>query len=53
MNAFKTIDYLKNNYILQVTKPGSLIYSYNFYIFYTMLKKITAVTNFCRYFSTE
>jgi hypothetical protein len=30
INAFKTIDYLKSNTILQVTKPGPLIDSYNF-----------------------
>jgi hypothetical protein len=39
MNAFKTIDYLKNNSILQVTKPGPLIDSYNFYLYEQVIKK--------------
>jgi len=39
MSAFKTIDYLKNNSILQVTKPGPLIDSYNFYLYDQIIKK--------------
>jgi hypothetical protein len=39
MNAFKTIDYLKTNSILQVTKPGPLIDSYNFYLYDQVIKK--------------
>jgi hypothetical protein len=39
MNALKTIDYLKSNSILQVTKPGPLIDSYNFYTYDQVIKK--------------
>ena len=39
MNAFKTIDYLINNSIVQVTKPGPLIDSYNFYLYDQVDKK--------------